>query len=323
MRHVLVRLAALLALAAAPVPSRAAEAPLRVLATTGMLADVARNVGGDCVEAEALIGPGLDPHLYQATASDVRRLQRAELILFHGHGLEGQLGAVLDRLGESRPVRAIGPAAVPTAELIPVAGLYGIDPHLWMDVRIWAMTVPVIAAILADLRPDCSAALAGRASRYGAELAALHDWVARAVASIPEGRRVLVTAHDAFGYYARAYGLRVAAVQGLSTESEASVADIRDVAEAVVAAGVPAVFVETTINPRTIAAMLEAVRAAGREARIGGTLFSDAMGEAGTPEGTYIGMLRANTIAIVAGLGGQVPPLPEALAGWAAHWGLE
>jgi len=309
---------------AAPTPSlAAAEAPLRVLATTGMLADVARNVGGDCAEVDALIGPGLDPHLYQATASDVRRLQGAELIVFHGHGLEGQLGNVLDRLGESRPVRAVGPAAVPPAELIPVEDIYGIDPHLWMEVRLWAMTAPVIAEAIAEQRPECAPALRERAARFGDELAALHDWVGEAVASIPQDQRVLVTAHDAFGYYARAYGLRVAAVQGLSTESEASVADIRAVAETVAEAGVPAVFVETTINPRTVEAMIEAARAAGHEVRIGGTLYSDAMGEAGTPGGTYIGMIRANTVAIVEGLGGRLPPWPVALSGWAARWGLE
>lgn len=325
MRPSLVRVLAGLALSAglatAPLAARA-EAPLRVLATTGMLADVARNVGGDCAEVGALIGPGLDPHLYQATASDVRRLQQAELILFHGHGLEGQLGSVLNRLGETRPVQAVGPVAVPPAELIAVADLYGIDPHLWMEVRLWAMTAPVIAETIGALRPDC-ATLDERTARYRGELDALHAWVGEAVNSIPEGQRVLVTAHDAFGYYARAYGLRVAAVQGLSTESEASVADIRAVAETVAAAGVPAVFVETTINPRTVEAMLEAVRAAGQDARIGGTLFSDAMGETGTPEGTYIGMIRANTIAIVEGLGGRLPPWPEALSDWAARWGLE
>lgn len=289
--------------------------PVRVLATVGMIGDLAGRVGGDCAEVKVLIGPGNDPHLFQPRASDIGRLQEAQVVLHLGLNLEGRLGSVLARLARDRQVAALGEVAIPPAELLSANGAP--DPHLWMDVSLWSRLVPTIAAELARARPDCQADLASRAAELQAELAALHAWAAESLASIPEHARVLVTAHDAFGYFARAYGLRQLAIQGFSTESEASVADIRAVAAEVVAAGVPAVFVESTINPRSIQAMLEAVQAAGGTADLGASLFSDAMGAEGTPEGTYIGMIRWNVRAIVAALGGTVAPWPEALRPWA------
>jgi manganese/zinc/iron transport system substrate-binding protein len=301
----------------------AAQEPLAVLATVGMVADVAREVGGDCVAVEAMMGPGTDPHLYQPTASDVRRLQQAELILYVGHTLEGQLGEVLARFADRTPTVAVAERAVPSEALI--ATTYaggGVDPHVWMDARLWSGTARVIAEAIAALRPDCAEAAAARAEDYRASLEALHAWAGESVATIPEGQRVLVTAHDAFGYYARAYGLEVVAIQGISTEAEPSIADIRSTAEAAIAAGVPSVFVETTISPRTIEALIEAAVSEGHALTVGGALYSDAMGEAGTAEGTYIGMLHANTVAVTTGLGGTPRPLPAALQAWAAEWGL-
>jgi manganese/zinc/iron transport system substrate-binding protein len=313
-------LAAALTLAAATAPR--AETPLNLLATVGMVGDVAANVAGDCATVSVLVGEGADPHLYQPRASDVARLQSAELILHVGFGLEGQLGSVLARLEQSRPVIAVGPAGVAATELLAVDDMEGVDPHLWMDPGLWSGIVPVIAAAVAGARPACAAAVAARAEAHAAELAALDRWMVDSVATIPDERRILVTAHDAFGYFARATGLRVAAIQGLSTEAEASVADIGDVARQVAAERVPAVFVESTINPRTVQAMIEAVAAQGHSVAIGGTLLSDAMGAAGTPEGTYIGMIHANTVAIVTALGGTPLPLPPALSAWASRWGL-
>jgi manganese/zinc/iron transport system substrate-binding protein len=287
-----------------------------------MIGDVAREVAGACADVSVLIGDGSDPHLYAPTASDVGRLRDAAAIFHVGFGLEGRLGEVLARLADDRPVVAVGPASLDRAELIATDELEGVDPHVWMDPGLWARIAPTIAETLAPLAPDCAGAMAERAETYAAELAALRGWVAESVGSIPEANRVLVTAHDAFGYYAQAFGLREAAIQGISTEAEAGVSDIRAVAAQVVEAGVPAVFIETTINPRTIEAMLEAVRAMGGAAEIGGALYADAMGEEGTPTGTYVGMIRANTLAIVEGLGGEPAPWPEALDGWAETWGL-
>jgi len=298
------------------------DPPLRVVATVGMVGDTAATVGGACTDVVSLMGPGVDPHLYQATSGDVRELSRADLILYGGLTLEGQLGDVLERFGERTPTLAVSEAGVPEARRIRVSSAYGVDPHVWMDVSLWAGTLDPIVATLGDLAPTCAAGVRERAAAHAAELDALHDWIARAVATVPEANRVLVTAHDAFAYYGRAYGLQVVGIQGVSTDAEPSIADIRATAETIARTGVPAVFVETTINPRTIQAVLDATADMGATVELGGTLYSDAMGEPGTAEGTYIGMLRANTVAIVGALGGEAPPLPSALRGWADRYGV-
>lgn len=314
-------LALLAALALGP-SALAADAPPRVVATVGMIGDVAATLGGSCVEVVTLMGPGIDPHLYAATSGDVRELDRADLILYAGLSLEGQLGDVLDRFGERTPTLAVAQAGVPEADRIRTDDAYGVDPHVWMDVSAWAGTVAPIAARLARIAPACEEDIARRADAYEARLAALHDWVGRAIATIPPEHRVLVTAHDAFAYFGRAYGIDVVGIQGVSTESEAGIADIRAVARGIADAGVPAVFVETTIHPRTIRAVLDAAADLGADAREGGALYADAMGDAGTADGTYIGMIRANTVTVVEALGGEPPPLPDELADWAARHGV-
>jgi manganese/zinc/iron transport system substrate-binding protein len=227
---------------------------------------------------------------------------------------------VLKRFSEIKPTVAVSPSSIEPADLISVQDVYGIDPHLWMDAGLWARIAPTIAATLGELRPDCADEIDARAERYAEQLAALHQWVKESVASIPEEQRVLVTAHDAFGYYGRAYGIEVAGIQGISTEAEASVADIRETAATVAELGVPAVFVESTINPRTIQAVIDAARQRGHEVEIGGQLYSDAMGEAGSVGGTYIGMIYENTKSIVEALGGTLPAFPDALRSWADEW---
>jgi manganese/zinc/iron transport system substrate-binding protein len=307
----------------ASAPAAAEERPLSIVATTGLMADIAERVGGECVEVETLMGPGIDPHDYQATAGDVRRLEAAELILYSGYMLEEQMAQVLDRLAARRPTLALMEVATDPADLIAEPDEpAGVDMHLWMDVELWSRLPPAFAEALAEHRPGCAEAAAERAEGYVAELLALHDWVGEAIATIPEETRLLVTAHDAFGYFARAYGIEVAAIQGISTLGEASVADIRETADLVVASGVPAIFVETTINPRTIEAVREAVRQRGHEVEIGGELFSDALGPEGSIADSYIGMIYENTRIITEALGGSLPPLPEALADWADERGL-
>lgn len=308
----------LMLMLALPSAAAAADRPV-ALATIGMIGDLAAGVAGECAAVATLMGPGVDPHLYRATPADVRAMDRADLVLYLGLGLEGQLAEVLGRFAARKPVVAVG-EALPQGELAEAHG--GVDPHVWMDPGLWRQTLPALAGALAGLVPDCAGPIAANADRIGAELDALDRWAAASVAALPEPARVLVTAHDAFGYYGRAYGLRLVAIQGLSTESEASVADIAGTARQVSEAGVPAVFVESTINPRTIQAMIAAARDLGHDLAVGGSLYSDAMGAEGTAEGTYIGMIHANTRAIVTALGGTPAPLPAELAGWAAHWGV-
>jgi manganese/zinc/iron transport system substrate-binding protein len=294
----------------------------RALATIAMIGDIASQVAGDCVTVDTLMGPGVDPHLYEARASDVRAFERADAILYSGYSLEGQLGAVLEKLGSRKPVVAVAPASIDPGALITVQDIYGIDPHLWMDASLWGRIAPTLAQTLAEIGPDCAAAMRERAAAYRARLEALHGWIRESIASIPERQRVLVTAHDAFAYFGRAYGIEVAGIQGISTESEAGIADIRAMVATVVERDVPAVFIESTINPRTINAVIEGAARRDHEVVIGGELYSDAMGEPGTPEGTYIGMLRANTLAIVEALGGEPASWPGALDAWAREWGL-
>ncbi|MEO1089451.1 MAG: zinc ABC transporter substrate-binding protein [Pseudomonadota bacterium] len=314
--------AAALLLAATPMTAARADAPPAV-ATIAMIGDVARNVAGDCVDVTDLMGAGIDPHLYRASAGDVATFQDAAAILYSGYSLEGQLGEVLGAMAERKPTVAVSPASISPADLITVQDVYGIDPHLWMDVSLWGRIAPTIAGVFADVAPSCAAEMGARADDYAAELDALHGWIEASIASIPERQRVLVTAHDAFAYYGRAYGIDVRGIQGISTEAEAGIADIRSVVDLVVELGVPAVFVESTINPRTIQAVVDGAAAQDHEVAIGGELFSDAMGATGTGEGTYIGMLHANTMKIVTALGGEPAPWPEALTGWAEQWSVD
>ncbi|TVR98576.1 MAG: manganese transporter [Rhodospirillales bacterium] len=302
----------------------AADPPLRVLATVGMIADVAETVAGDCAEVTTLIAPGVDPHYYSATPSDVRALSQAELILYVDFALEEQLAEVLRALSGRTRTLGVLEAALAADRLLDDPEAPGAtDPHAWMDVSRWAEIVPVITAAMSEQRPDCAPAMEARAAAYRAQLDALHDWVGEAIASIPEGNRILVTAHDAFYYFSDAYGIQASeAIQGISTAAEASIGDILEVAEFVIENNVPAVFVETTVSPRTIRALVTEVRARGHRLEIGGELFSDAMGDTGTPEGTYIGMVRANTITITDALGGTRPPWPAVLGDWAAVWSL-
>lgn len=317
----LVAVAAAVALSLVALAQAQEEGPVAVLATVGMIADVAENVGGACVDVTQLMGPGVDPHLYQASAQDVRRFRDADLILYSGYSLEGQLGDVLERFGEETPTVAVSPASIAPADLITTQDVYGIDPHLWMDPSLWARITPTIAEAIADVAPSCAASVRADAETYAAQLDALHAWIGEAVATIPPRQRVLVTAHDAFEYYGRAFGLEVAGIQGISTESEAGVADIREMAALVADREVPAVFIETTINPRTIQAVIDAAAERGHEVRVGAELYSDAMGAPGTAGGTYIGMIYENTVNVVRELGGTVGPLPEALRSWAERWG--
>lgn len=316
MKHILITLALTFGAWAYAVPN--------VLVTTSQLTDVTRNVAGEHVNVNGMMGPGVDPHLYQATPSAIQQLQDSNLILYHGFHLEGQLADVLARMSQLRPTAAVAEEAIPHDLLLETdeAGMT-VDPHVWMDAGLFSLTAPVIARHLSELDPGNEAAYHANAEHYVNQLAALDNWIRQAIATIPEQSRILVTAHDAFEYYGLAYGIQVAAVQGLSTESEAGVADIRETAALITELGVPAVFVESTINPRTIQAVLEAVSNSGFQAEVGGELYSDAMGAEDRPEGTVIGMLVHNTTVITTALGGEVPELPAELDGWAAGWSAE
>lgn len=314
----LLALLAVLALSAGQV---GAQQPL-VLSTVGMIGDVVAELAGECARSETLVGPGGDPHLFRASAGDVRIMGQADLIFYVGLHLEAGLASVLANFADRTPTVAVAEVAVPEEALISQeASVY--DPHVWMDVSLWRGVVPVVAGTLTealDLDEACAQQVAERTESYAQLLGELHAWAGAAIATIPEEHRILVTAHDAFEYFGRAYDIEVEGIQGISTETEAAVADIRRVAQLVVERGVPALFVESTINPRTVTAVLEAVEQRGGSAVLGDQLYADSPGAKGSMEGTYVGMVVHNVRAITTALGGSVPPLQGALAEWEARW---
>lgn len=289
-------------------PAHAQQAaPLGVVTTTGMIADAARVVGGDRVEVHALMGPGIDPHSYRQTRSDISALARADLVLWHGLYLEAQMEEFLLKLASRSPVVAVG-EAVPVADRIAHVDYEGrYDPHVWMAPGLWVSVVDRVAEALSEARPEDAALFAANAERYKADLIRLDRYAQGVLPTVPDTARVLVTAHDAFGYFGRAYGYQVEGIQGLSTESEAGLARVRDLVDLLVSRKIRAVFVESTVSDRNIRALIEGAAARGHEVSVGGELFSDAMGAPGTYEGTYLGMIDHNVTTIARALGGTTP----------------
>jgi manganese/zinc/iron transport system substrate-binding protein len=298
---------------AAALPVRA-EPPLKIVTTTGMIADAARVVGGDLVEVQALMGPGVDPHSYRQTRTDIVAMARADLVLWHGLYLEAQLEDFLRDLANDRAVVAVG-EALPPERLIAHADYPGkFDPHVWMDPTLWAGVVAAVGDALAATDPENAATYRRNAEAYEVLLTTMAAESAAMLATVPEPARVLVTAHDAFSYFGRAYGFEVVGIQGISTESEAGLARIADLVDLLVERDVGAVFVETSVSDRNIRALIEGAAARGHAVTIGGELYSDAMGPAGTHEGTYVGIIDHNVRTVTTALGGTVPaPRPAAL----------
>jgi manganese/zinc/iron transport system substrate-binding protein len=284
---------------------------ISIVATTGMIGDIVEIVGGDRVNVTTLMGPGIDPHLYRASAGDVSRLAEADLVFYNGLHLEAQLADVFERMGDRVTTVAVA-EAIPTERLIVVGeGDATYDPHVWFDVELWSIAVEAVRDTLMEVDPTHADGYEERAAAYLEELAELDHYVAEQAASIPEQQRVLITAHDAFGYFAGAYGFEVLGLQGISTVSEAGAGDVQALADLIVERQIPAIFVETSVSPRSIRALQEAVASRGYEVAIGGELFSDAMGDPGTPEGTYIGMVRHNIDTIVGALRDGEAETPE------------
>ena len=287
-------------------PARAATG-LSVVATTGMIADAARTILGDLGEVRALMGPGVDPHAFRQTRSDIVAMTRADLTLYHGLYLEAQMEEFLQNLARRR-------AVVPVADGLGRDRLLShpdydgkFDPHVWMVPDIWTDVVAAISAALIEAAPEGEAALTARTDAYQAQVKALQEYAETVLTTVPEEARVLVTAHDAFSYFGRAYGFEVLGIQGISTESEAGLNRIRDLVDTLVDRKIGAVFVETSVSDRNMRALIEGAAARGHKVEIGGELFSDAMGEPGTYEGTYPGMIDHNVTTIARALGGTPP----------------
>jgi manganese/zinc/iron transport system substrate-binding protein len=279
---------------------------LNVVTTIGMIADIVKVVGGEHVEVTGLMGPGVDPHLYKASEGDVTSLQNADVIFYNGLHLEAQMGGVLERMGD------FGITTVAVTDKIdrtllnaPPEFEGNYDPHVWFDVTLWMKAVEQVEETLIEVDPANRSDYEANAEAYLTELESLHQYVLDQANTIPAEQRILITAHDAFNYFGRAYGFEVRGLQGISTEAQAGTADVKALADFIVEKQIPAIFVESSVPQRNVEAVQAAVQAQGFDVKIGGSLFSDAMGSEGTPEGTYVGMVRHNIDTIVSALTGD------------------
>lgn len=287
---------------AASVDTFQGQYPIKIVSTIGMIADITGNIAGENARVEALMGEGIDPHLYKASPGDITKLRGADLILYNGLHLEGKMADLLVKLARQKPTYAVT-ENIPEDRLREPPELQGqYDPHLWFDVELWMQAAEFVRDLLIQFDPPNADDYRRNAEAYLAQLAELHEYAKTQFATIPEERRLLVTAHDAFGYLGDAYGIEVLAIQGISTESEAGVFKINELVDTIVSRGIKAVFVETSVSDKNIKALIEGAAARGHEIVIGGSLYSDAMGKAGTPEGTYLGMVRHNVDTIVEAL---------------------
>jgi manganese/zinc/iron transport system substrate-binding protein len=280
-------------------PADLSQRTIQVVTTIGMITDIVKNVGGERIHVIGLMGPGVDPHLYKASEGDVTRLAEADVVFYGGLHLEAKMAEVFERMQGRVTTVAVTDKIDRALLLAPPEFEGAYDPHVWFDVRFWMQAVESVRDTLAQVDPANAGRYESNTRAYLAELQALHEYVTARAASVPPEQRVLITAHDAFNYFGRAYGFEVRGLQGISTATEAGTADVQGLAAFIAERKIRAIFVESSVPQRTIEAVQAAVRARGFDVQIGGELFSDAMGNPGTPEGTYIGMVRHNIDTIV------------------------
>jgi manganese/zinc/iron transport system substrate-binding protein len=282
--------------------------PYRVATTVGMVTDIVRTVAGPLADVQGIIGDGVDPHLYKPTRGDVAALLRADVVFYSGLMLEGKMADALIKVGRrGKPVYAVT-ELLDEEYLLEPADMQGHhDPHVWMDAKAWGKAVEAVARSLIEFDPTNAEGYRSRGTELEKELRRLDAYAREKIGSIPKSQRILITAHDAFNYFGRAYDIEVIGIQGISTESEAGIGDINRLVDLIVDRNVSAVFVETSVAHKNVQALVEGAASRGKTIRIGGELFSDAMGPAGTYEGTYIGMIDHNVTTIVRALGGDAP----------------
>ncbi|MEE9368489.1 MAG: zinc ABC transporter substrate-binding protein [Pontiella sp.] len=300
-------LAAVVIGAAVGVRAEISSYPYKVTATVGMVNDIVEQVAGEYAICSNIIGEGIDPHLYRTTRSDINQLMTADIIFYSGLLLEGKMGSALEAAGKRKPVYAVTELLEKEYLLSPPEFQGHADPHVWMDVKAWSKAVDVVATALSEQDPTHADDYRKRATAYQVKLKELNDYATTSISSIPESQRIMITAHDAFNYFGRAYGLQVVGIQGLSTESEAGLQDIRRLVDLLVEKQVKAVFTETSVSDKNVKALIEGAGAQGHNVVIGGLLFSDAMGPEGMYEGSYIGMIDHNITTVTRALGGNAP----------------
>lgn len=279
------------------------EGKIKITATTTMLADLAKQIGGDEVEVTGLMGPGIDPHLYQASAGDINILQKAEIALYNGVHLEGKMGDIFQSLKNQNKIVVSAEDALDKTNLIESVDSQGnYDPHIWFDVALWKKTAVHFSAQLSEYAPEKADVFENNLQEYLIKLEELEIFIDDQVKSLPKEKRILVTAHDAFSYFGKAYGFEVKGLQGLSTESEAGAQDIIALADYITTKEIKAVFVESSVSPKTIEALQAAVKSRGFETSIGGLLYSDSLGDEQSGTADYISTFKANIETIVSAL---------------------
>ena len=276
------------------------QGKLNVVATTGMIGDLVENIGGEHVKVTSLMGPGVDPHLYKATQGDVKTLDTADMIFYNGVHLEGKMTEIFEMMSKEKPTIAVTKDF--TGDQLHKVSETEHDPHVWFDVKLWMVAAETVKEEMIANDPDHEASYLENYEAYLTQLKELDQYVHEEINKIPENQRVLVTAHDAFGYYGKSYGLEVKGLQGMNTLSEYGSKDVTDMREYLVEKEIKAIFVESSVPKKAIEAVIQGAKKQGHSVEIGGELFSDAMGEKGTAEGTYIGMVRHNTDTIVKAL---------------------
>lgn len=281
--------------------------PIQAAATVGMVADLVKNIGGDYVNVTQIMGSGVDPHMHKATRDDVQTIMNADIVFYSGLMLEGKMADTLIKVSRNKPVYAVTELIDEKTLLEPddFDGHY--DPHVWMDVAAWSECVDAVQTALSKFDPTHAKDYQKNAEQYKKQLGDLHQYGLKTIKSIPEESRILITSHDAFNYFGRAYGLNVQGVQGISTESEAGLKRINELVDMLVKKNIKAVFMESSVSKKNITALIDGAKAQGHNIIIGGELFSDAMGEPNTYEGTYIGMLDHNFTTVTRALGGIAP----------------
>lgn len=278
------------------------EGKVVVTTTISQIADAAINIGGDKVEVHSLMGPGTDPHLYKATQGDITKLQEADVIFYNGLHLEGKILDVLEKMNKEKLTIAIADSIGKDNLLSNTDGSNAVDPHIWFDIDLWKLAIQQVKNGLIKVDPNNESFYENNAQQYNEKLDKLKAFAMEEMEKIPTEQRVLVTAHDAFSYFGRAYDMEVMGLQGLSTDSEYGLGDVKKLVDTLVTRNIKAVFIESSISERSINAVIEGANKKGHIVDIGGELFSDAMGEEGTEEGTYIGMYKHNVKTIVEAL---------------------
>lgn len=280
----------------------ASDGKLSILTTTGMIEDAVKNIVKDSAKVVSLMGPGVDPHLYKASQGDLKKFQEAEIIFYNGLHLEGKMVDILKKVSRTKPVFAVADG-IPADRLLSNEQFENApDPHIWFDVSLWKLAVIYIKEKLKESDPGSAEFYEANASDYLKHLDSLHHFAANRINELPESNRVLITAHDAFGYFGAAYHLEVKGLQGISTMSDYGLRDITELVDFIIENNIKAIFVETSVSERSINAVIQGCRQQGHEVKIGGSLYSDAMGAPGTFEGTYIGMVTSNVNTIVESL---------------------